>query len=83
MPATWQSLLAGYRDDDPRRFALACLQRGGLKSGKCADCRHDVYLDPGGQKTLRERDPVLVCMFCCDHYRYVDRVSPQGMVVQL
>lgn len=83
LPAQHQALLVGYRDDDPRRYFLACREHGGVYAGRCVDCRHKVYLDPGGIKTLRDRDCVLACMFCNDHYRYTERVSQQGMVVQL
>lgn len=78
-----QRMLVGFRDDDDRRYFLACLERGGLKGGKCADCRHDVYFDPGGIKCIKERDPVIVCAYCQDHYRYVERIAPSGMLEQV
>ena len=78
-----QRLLVGYRDDDPRRFTLGGDIGGGVPAGKCIDCHHDVFLDPSGLDCLRTRDPALACMFCQDHFRYVERAHQSGMVVQV
>ena len=85
LPAAYQSLVVGFRDDDPRRFTLvvdgSVLE--GFCLGECADCGHRTYGDRGAVDCVRTRDAVVACMFCNDHYRYRERISQQGMVTQL
>jgi hypothetical protein len=77
-----QRLLVGYRDDDVRRWFLGG-EKGGQKLGRCAQCRHYVYVDRSGIDCYMGRDPTVVCMFCQDHFKFVERVHQQGIVVQV
>lgn len=79
----YQRLVVGYRDDDPTRFYLAGDIRGGISLGRCVDCGHEVYGDPGAVRTMRERDAVTACMWCNDSFRYRERAHQSGLVVQL
>jgi hypothetical protein len=82
-PSQSQRLVVGFRDDDPRRHRLAGDIGGGIPMGRCVDCRHEVYGDPGAVKTVKERDCLVACMFCNDNNRYIERVHQSGLISQL
>jgi hypothetical protein len=79
----YQRLVVAYRDDDPRRWSLAGDIRGGVEIGRCVDCHHAVYGDPGARRAVIDRDAAVGCMFCNDNFRYREQIHQSGMVVQL
>lgn len=59
----YETLLIAYREDDPLRFVAERIQPV-VPAGRCGVCRHNVYVNRGGARTLRERDCAIVCRHC-------------------
>jgi hypothetical protein len=59
----YESLIVGYREDDNLRFASDRIAPT-VPAGRCGVCRRNVYVNPSGAKTLRERDCAIVCRHC-------------------
>ena len=61
----YETLLVAYREDDPLRFQAERLGLGRVvAAGRCGICRHNVYVNASGARTIRERDCALVCRYC-------------------
>lgn len=60
-----ESLIVGYRRDDPRRYLCECMNLGWWSSpdGACVVCGREVWLNNSGRTAHRERDSALICRF--------------------
>jgi hypothetical protein len=75
-----ESLIVGYRSDDPDRFLTKRYNMGWTceRDGRCIECDRWVYLNPSGRTAHRERDSVLICKFCFEAGRQNRRSVEMG-----